>query len=441
MNESPKPTERTSAAAKLLDELSVERLQKLIVIETADSATKSIIDRGKWMIGGVAALLAVLGFSTYSDVKKSVESITAEATKKVQTEASNMLAKFETDTSNTLAKFEKDTAGLQKKLAALDTELNDYRHQVALKAEQTMKEFDERRTFISSQVILNVTASPASRKVYSAENNSTLPGKLARSEGDKATGDALVDDMYDNLGTVLRFWKSEYGRSSYDGKGSEVRAVVRYQQNYNNTFWNGTMLVIGDGDGKIFKTFSDLKTVASELMHGVVQSTAGFRYEGQSGALNTHMSDVFGTMVEQWKLKQTADQANWLIGDAMLASTIKGVALRSLKAPGTAYDDPTLGKDPQPSTMAGYKDANDVHINSGIPNHAFYLAAAKIGGFAWEKAGKIWYQALLASGSKDDFRKFAGTTLAKAEALFGKQSKEWSAVKEAWHGVGIEVGS
>jgi Zn-dependent metalloprotease len=429
MDRSSEPTGQ-SAASKLLDELSVERLQKLIVIETADSATKSIIDRSKWMIGGVAAILAVLGFSTYSDVRKSIDSITAEATTRVQAE-----------TSNILTKFEKDISELQKKLTALDAELSEYRQQVASKAEQTMKEFEERRTFISTQVILNVTASPAPRKVYSAENASTLPGKLARSEGDKSTGDAVVDEMYDNVGTFLRFLKSEYDRSSYDGKGSEVRSVVHYSQNYNNTFWNGTMLVAGDGDGKLFKTFSDLKTVASELMHGVVQSTAGFTYAGQSGALNTHMSDVFATLVEQWKLKQTPDQANWLIGDGILGSTIKGVALRSLKAPGTAYDDPTLGKDTQPSTMADYKDANDVHINSGIPNHAFYLAAIKIGGFAWEKAGKIWYRALLASGSKDDIRKFAGRTLAEAEGLFGKHSKEWSAVKEAWHGVGIEVGS
>jgi len=180
-------------------------------------------------------------------------------------------------------------------------------------------------------------------------------------------------------------------------------------------------------------------------MHGVTEFSAGFQYQGQSGALNTHISDVFGTLVEQWQLRQTVDQANWLMGDGILAPTVKGVALRSLKAPGTAYNDPLLGKDPQPSTMAGYKDAKEdsggVHINSGIPNHAFYLAATKIGGFAWEKPGKVWYEALLASKSDDDFRKFARTTLTKAEAMFGKQSKEWSSIKDAWHDVGIEVGS
>ncbi|MFX4416400.1 M4 family metallopeptidase, partial [Acinetobacter baumannii] len=87
-------------------------------------------------------------------------------------------------------------------------------------------------------------------------------------------------------------------------------------------------------------------------------------------------------------------QADWLIGAGLLipkAGTNR-TALRSMKAPGTAYDDPILGKDPQPATMAGYYtgggDNGGVHINSGIPNHAFYLAAIAIGGNSWDVTGK-----------------------------------------------------
>ena len=36
-----------------------------------------------------------------------------------------------------------------------------------------------------------------------------------------------------------------------------------------------------------------------------------------------------------------------------------------------------------------------MHINSGIPNKAFYLRRA-LGGLAWEQAGRIWYDALRA---------------------------------------------
>ena len=111
------------------------------------------------------------------------------------------------------------------------------------------------------------------------------------------------------------------------------------------------------------------------------------------------MSDVFGSMVKQRMTGQTAAQADWLIGEGLLANGIKGVALRSMKAPGTAYDDARLGgKDPQPATMADYVDTDDddggVHINSGIPNRAFFLAATAFGGSSWDRAGKIWYAAL-----------------------------------------------
>lgn len=69
-----------------------------------------------------------------------------------------------------------------------------------------------------------------------------------------------------------------------------------------------------------------------------------------------------------------------------------------MKAPGTAYNDPLLGKDPQPAHMKDYQKMTDdnggVHINSGIPNHAFYLVAMELGGYAWEKAGRIWHVTL-----------------------------------------------
>jgi Zn-dependent metalloprotease len=158
------------------------------------------------------------------------------------------------------------------------------------------------------------------------------------------------------------------------------------------------------------------------------------------------MSDVFGSMVKQYskRSKQTAASADWLIGAGLLAKGINGVALRSMKAPGTAYDDPQLGgKDPQPSTMDGYVETSDddggVHINSGIPNHAFYLAATAFGGYAWEKAGKIWYAALADPKLKATatFVTFANRTVANAQALFGADAKD--TVKAAWTAVGVRT--
>ena len=125
-------------------------------------------------------------------------------------------------------------------------------------------------------------------------------------------------------------------------------------------------------------------------------------------------------------------------------SHVKGQALRSMKAPGTAYDDPVLGKDPQPARMNDYvKTASDnggVHINSGIPNRAFYLTAIEIGGHAWEKAGKIWYVALTTVLKKrSTFQTAANATFHVAGSLFGTGSHEQQAVSRAWAAVDIAV--
>ncbi|MFD7590586.1 M4 family metallopeptidase [Kitasatospora sp. NPDC059811] len=154
------------------------------------------------------------------------------------------------------------------------------------------------------------------------------------------------------------------------------------------------------------------------------------------------MSDVFASLVKQYSLGQSADRADWLLGAGMLSPGLKAKALRSLAAPGTAYDDPRLGKDPQQAHMGGYietqQDNGGVHINSGIPNHAFYLTATAIGGNAWEKAGRIWYDA--ATGGKlaadATFADFAKLTATIAEDLYGTGT-ELDAVNNAWKSVGV----
>jgi Zn-dependent metalloprotease len=117
-----------------------------------------------------------------------------------------------------------------------------------------------------------------------------------------------------------------------------------------------------------------------------------------------------------------------------------------MKAPGTAYNDPLLGKDPQPAHMNDYvttvEDQGGVHINSGIPNRAFYVTAVEIGGFAWEKAGRIWYKTLTDKlGQHPNFQAAANATYAVAGDLYGPGSLEQMAVKTGWAAVGIQVGS
>jgi len=202
-------------------------------------------------------------------------------------------------------------------------------------------------------------------------------------------------------------------------------------------------MVYGDGDGVIFQRFtSALDVIAHELTHGVTQFTAQLAYQDQSGALNESMSDVFGSMVKQWALGQTVDQADWLIGAAILAPGFKGRALRDMANPGTAYDDPRLGKDPQPGDMKDYvqteADNGGVHTNSGIPSRAFVLAAETIGGNSWEKAGKIWYVTLTErlTGTAD-FAKCAAETVSVARDLFPEDSSIAAKVAKAWANVGV----
>lgn len=287
------------------------------------------------------------------------------------------------------------------------------------------------------------SAPPASgekqRHVFDAAGGTVLPGTLVRSEDDPATGDAAVDEVYDHLGATYDLFDEVYGRNSLDDNGHPLNATVHYGEEFNNAFWNGQQMVFGNGDGELFLSFTrPVDITGHELSHGVVEFTANLVYHHQPGALNEHFADVFGSLVKQRVLGQTAEEADWLIGAGLLGPEVDGTALRSMKAPGTAYDDDVLGKDPQPGHMKHYyegpRDNYGVHINSGIPNRAFYLAATAIGGEAWEVAGRIWYQALLSLSSHAEFSDAAAKTIQAAEE-FGEDVQQ--AVRDAWKEVGV----
>ncbi len=282
------------------------------------------------------------------------------------------------------------------------------------------------------------------RKVYDAGGTEELPGKLRRGEGSKATRDATVDAAYDAAGHTYSLLREEYGRNSIDDRGMEIIQTVHFGQNFQNAFWNGEQMVYGDGDGTVFGDFTaDIDVIGHELCHGVTQHEAGLIYEFQSGALNEHFSDVFGSLVKQRIANEDARSANWLIGENVLVG--KKFALRSLKAPGTAFEKhPVLGTDPQPATMDDFKemplwdDQGGVHINSGIPNYAFYLAATEIGGYAWKQTGLIWYRTLCDFlGENATFIRAAQATIQVARTEFGSGSLEEQAVTKAWKDVKV----
>ena len=304
------------------------------------------------------------------------------------------------------------------------------------------------RTTLALMPFMAAIPSPQAQKnrlVYDMKHGTApLPGQLVRSEGQPACGDEAADEAYDYSGYTYDFYQKIFKRNSLDDNGMTLISSVHYGNDFDNAFFNGEQMCYGDGDGKLFILFTkSLDVVAHELTHGVTQFTSNLDYYGEPGALNESFSDVMGQLVTQWRLNETVDKASWLVGHEIMGPGTKATALRTFKDEKAYENDPLLGTDPQPKHMkdkyTGHSDNNGVHINSGIPNHAFYRIAMEIGGYAWEKAGQIWYKTLLALYRTSDFQDAANTTYEKAATLYGAGSMEQQAVKTGWKAVGISV--
>ncbi len=283
-----------------------------------------------------------------------------------------------------------------------------------------------------------LAADAAAWTVHDAGSTTRLPGTPVRSSGDAAVGDLAVDEAATGIEATLAMFAEVLQRDSHDDAGALVSMTVHYGSDYNNAFWDGTQLVFGDGDGRVFDRFTKpVDVLAHEFSHAVVDGTASLVYRGQSGALNESVADVFASCLKQRLLGQEAGKGDWLIGEGIFMPTIQARALRDMAAPGTAYDDPELGVDPQVGHMDDYiettEDNGGVHLNSGIPNKAFQLAAVAVGGSAIEGAGRIWYDALVGGevSADADFAAFAAATVAVA-------GEHADVVRDAWAQVGLD---
>jgi Zn-dependent metalloprotease len=324
----------------------------------------------------------------------------------------------------------------EQRAAALQTLAADHSFRLARATYQLL----DRRT----HQVLTASEPQKLRTIFHAHNSDALPGTVIRTEGQPANQDVAANEAYDGLGATWDFFWTAYRRNSIDDEAMRLDATVHYRVRYNNAFWDGHQMVFGDGDGMLFNRFTiAVDMIGHELAHGVTGDEAQLVYVGQAGALNESISDIFGSLVKQFTNRQTAHEADWIIGAGLLRPNVRGVGLRSLRAPGSAFDDPVLGKDEQPAHMDGFvhtaEDNGGVHINSGIPNHAFYLAATAVGGHAWERAGLIWYETLRDPRIRTTttFTQFAQLTVINAQRLFGVASVEYNAVVDGWRAVGI----
>ena len=313
---------------------------------------------------------------------------------------------------------------------------------------QQMRELTETRIqrAIDHAILPNQSPSRQKhRRVYTAENRTHLPGKLVLSDHKTRGGDIEAAEAWNGSGDTYDFYARVFGRDSIDDHGMSIDSTVHYSKGFDNAMWNGSEMVYGDGDGRLFNRFTiALDVIGHELAHGVTQHDSGLGYFGETGALNEHLSDAFGIMIKQNKKQQTVHDSDWLIGVGLFTPAVHGAAIRSMAAPGTAYDDPLIGRDPQPSHMRDYVRTDDdnggVHINSGIPNHAFYRAAMAIGGKSWDPLGKVWYEVQKKHLTPDaDFTTFARLTVEVAGDKYGHGGSVQRIIAEAWSEVGLPV--
>jgi Zn-dependent metalloprotease len=292
------------------------------------------------------------------------------------------------------------------------------------------------RAVLPTAVNALAAAAPPAILLFDCGHGTTLPGTPIANPG--ASPDASAKRTFTETSAVVKFYQSIFGRNSVDNAGMTLLSSIHFSVNYNNAGWTGSQMRYGDGDGNIFIDFTKSNDVIGhELTHGVTQFTSGFAYVNQSGGLNESMSDVFGSMFRQWRANQTVSAADWLIGKEIMGpgAISRGfTCLRDMAKPAASH---CLA--PQPTKFSQYHDGMDPHESSGIPNLAFYKAATAIGGKSWEKAGKIWYQALsgFAPSPNMKMKVFADRTRKLAGTLFPADPSIKTAVDKAWKAVGL----
>lgn len=249
--------------------------------------------------------------------------------------------------------------------------------------------------------------------------------------------DKAVSAHY-NAGLCYDYYRTKFGRNSLDGKGGNIISVINIADDdgkgMDNAYWNGEFMGYGNGRDAFKPLAGALDVAGHEMTHGVVEATARLEYQKQSGALNESFADIFGIMI---------DRDDWTLGeDVIKVGSFPSGALRSLSNPNQGgKNDPGY----QPRTMSQYAnlpntdegDNGGVHVNSGIPNYAFYLFASNAN-VGKDKAEQIYYRALSKYLTRTS--KFIDARLAVIRAaadLYPTDNNVLNAARSAFDAVGI----
>ncbi len=221
--------------------------------------------------------------------------------------------------------------------------------------------------------------------------NETAPGtnedliRGATSNGsvgsDEGTNDDYAIDAHWGAEMVYDYWKIRHNRLSYDNKNTAIKSYVHYGPAYDNAFWNGSVMTYGDGSGTSvnsgFRPLTSLDVCGHEIGHGVCSFTSDLVYQGESGAMNEALSDIWSAAVENYT---TADLGLALtfhpfqVGEQIAADN---VGLRRMDNPKAKTDPDTYGgrywANPLCTPPSLANDQCGVHSNSGVLNKYFTL--------------------------------------------------------------------
>jgi Zn-dependent metalloprotease len=275
----------------------------------------------------------------------------------------------------------------------------------------------------ASYILEDATRGSPATRTYSAAGTTRLPGTAVRSK-DSASWDidgsaaGAAVDAHAYVAATWDYFAKVHGRRGWDGKNKGVHATVHYGARYDNAFFDGKQLVFGDGDGSDFAPLAGgLDVVAHEFTHGVTYHTARLGMEGQNGALNEALSDIFGCFVD----------GNWKMGETIYHPSGHAAAMRDVADPHASNN---------PASMSEYvqttADNGGVHVNSTIVSHAAYLMARKL---PLATVEKVWYRALTRYlHASADFADAADATLVAARDLGNGVE---TSVRAAWVAVGV----
>jgi bacillolysin len=296
---------------------------------------------------------------------------------------------------------------------------------------------------------------------YDAQNKNQLPGTLfVDPEGDGAwnlagrtsPGQPAGVDAHYYADVTDNYYLDIFSRNSLDDEGMRMVSTAHFSKNYNNAFWNGQQVTYGDGDGTVtFRELSGgLDVVTHELTHGVTEFTSGLIYQGESGALNESFSDILGNSSEFYAREGGLDPevADWQIGEDVYLPRDDAPGFRNMA-------DPAEDGDPDyySERYTGKKDSGGVHINSGIPNHAYYLlvnggrnagearghthTGPRVRGIGLADAEQIFYTGFTSLPADATMSEARQATEEAAVALYGANSRQKTSTSNAWEAVGV----